>query len=274
MKRFPNKLTARLTEQERKRLKICRQTVIDGAQTVWDTAMALHEIHSHKLYREETSTFEEYCRTNFDFGQRRARQLIDALEIRENIGTSIKSGTAVPLLDNEKQARALKSVPPEQRAEVFSKASENGVATEETIKLAAAKTLTEQSKSKPKTATEEPVLDKTGYPVPDRALALWNRSKEVMAELQKLSSIKSVLKTVQEGNDLLWSTVNFSAALADLENAWSRIKEALPYAVCTSCQGQLAKSCLLCKGRGVISRFKWEHVLPEIKAMRAKGAKA
>jgi DNA modification methylase len=81
---------------ERARLTELEQVVERGFETFLQVGAALLEIRQRKLYREGHETFEDYCRTRWGFGARRARQLIAAAQI----------GTAVPV-ENEAQAREL-----------------------------------------------------------------------------------------------------------------------------------------------------------------------
>ena len=93
--------------------------------------------------------------------------------------------------------------------------------------------------------------------------------------LEKAESIKSrvkgALRTAQENNDKLFAEVNYSSALSQLDQAWTDIKTAKPFAVCPTCQGQLPDKCTLCKGRGLISEHRWNTcVTREDKEFRFK----
>ena len=87
---------------------------------------------------------------------------------------------------------------------------------------------------------------------------------------QKLISLQQ-LRKAQETKDKLYAEVLFSSALSQLDQAWTDIKTAKPFAVCPTCQGQLPDQCTLCKGRGLISEHRWNTcVTREDKAFRAK----
>lgn len=117
----------------------------------------------------------------------------------------------------------------------------------------------------------EAVLDKTGWPISEKLLPIWERSGEVQELLSAISKVKGALRKAQEDKDKLFAEVSFSSALAHLDQAFTDIKTAMPYAVCPTCQGKSASSCVLCKGRGFISEFKWKTVVPsETKAIREK----
>ncbi len=115
------------------------------------------------------------------------------------------------------------------------------------------------------------VVDGTGYPVPTQLIPLWQRGEEVQEILTGLSRVKGTLRAAQENRDKLYTEVNFSSALSQLDQAWTDIKTAKPFAVCPSCQGQLPDKCTLCRGRGLISEHRWNTcVTREDKEFRAK----
>lgn len=125
-----------------------------------------------------------------------------------------------------------------------------------------------QSKSK-----EE--VDGVGVVIPQFALTYWNRQDEVKELLGTLTMVHKFLVATQRKEDLMYGEVNFSAALGDLDKLISNLSTSMPYAVCTQCQGQPKTQpkgeCRMCKGRGVISKFRWNTLVPsEIKKMREK----
>lgn len=123
-------------------------------------------------------------------------------------------------------------------------------------------------------ADREPVLDETGWPIPDAMIALWQRRGEVREMLATVANIEHRLKAMQEAKDELFSTVNFSSAMSKLQFAHMEIKAAQLYAVCTACQGRNRTKCVFCKGRGFIAKHIWDSAVPaELKAIRAKAAK-
>jgi hypothetical protein len=86
-----------------------------------------------------------------------------------------------------------------------------------------------------------------------------------------LSRVKGALRSAQDDKDLLFAEVNFSSALSQLDQARYDIKSAKPFAVCPTCQGQVSDKCTLCRGRGLISEFRWKTCVPrEVKEFRFK----
>ena len=115
------------------------------------------------------------------------------------------------------------------------------------------------------------VLDGTGWQIPTQLIPLWQRSDEVQEMLTTLSRVKAALRTAQENNDTLFAEVNYSSALSQLDQAWTDIKTAKPFAVCPTCQGQIPDKCTLCRGRGLISEHRWNTcVTREDKEFRFK----
>ena len=115
------------------------------------------------------------------------------------------------------------------------------------------------------------ILDGTGWPIPTQLIPLWQRTDEVQEMLTTLSRVKGGLRTAQENRDKLFAEVNFSSALSQLDQAWTDIKTAKPFAVCPTCQGQLPDKCTLCRGRGLISEHRWNTcVTREDKEFRAR----
>src|SRR4051812_18555720 len=104
----------------------------------------------------------------------------------------------------------------------------------------------------------EQVLDKTGLPIPEKLLPLWNRAQEAQDLMTSVTRIKGMLKSAKEDNDLLFRLVNFSGALAHAEQLYSFLKEALPFAVCPMCKGAFPENCTFCKRRGFVSEFMWK----------------
>ncbi len=108
-----------LTVDERSELEKNEKTIAKGLQTFYDVGHALADIRDRKLYRAEYETFDNYCTKRWGFSDRRARQLIAAADITENIGT------IVPVSElKEGQVRELASVPPNEQRLVYQLAHE------------------------------------------------------------------------------------------------------------------------------------------------------
>jgi hypothetical protein len=107
--------------------------------------------------------------------------------------------------------------------------------------------------------------------IPAAVLPLWEKADKAAELLEHVSLVRVALKKAQEAGLLEFAEVNFSSALAHLDQAYADIKVVKPYAVCYSCRGKVTEGCPACKGRGYVSEFHWENCVPiEVKQMIAK----
>jgi hypothetical protein len=83
----------------------------------WQIGQALRGIRDKHLYRQQYKTFEEYCITRWEMSRRSAYQLIEAASVYENV----RHGAQI-LPANERQARPLVALSPEQQREAWAKA--------------------------------------------------------------------------------------------------------------------------------------------------------
>lgn len=121
----------------------------------------------------------------------------------------------------------------------------------------------QQSAEKPeKTWSLDHVLDSLGYPIPPLALPYWRREGEVKSLLREVAKLRTVISELHEMKDPMYSEVNLSYIHVELGNIHSQLKTALPFTVCTVCEGQKPDTCDLCHGRGLISEYRWDHALP------------
>ncbi len=108
-----------ITLDERSRLFQLEETIRQGLNTFVDVGNALLEIRDKRLYRQEYSTFEEYCNKQWNMKQSRAYQFMDSAKV---VGI-LQSSTIVELLPtNEAQARPLASLEPAEQIEAWKRA--------------------------------------------------------------------------------------------------------------------------------------------------------
>ena len=107
-----------------------------------------------------------------------------------------------------------------------------------------------QAQGTPEGATDSIPVDKTGYPIPPKALEYWKRREEPEDVLYHISKARAAVKDLQDSKDPMWAEVNSNSVYADLCNAYRNFKLAVPYAVCPACQGQAPATCTLCGGAG------------------------
>jgi hypothetical protein len=131
-------MNTQLTPQESTLLAQCESTIRSGLDKFVAVGLALATVRDERLYRAEFDTFEAYAETRWNISRRRAYQFIDAAPVAQELATQ---GITV----NEAQARALASVPAEQRAEVYEQAAASGKVTAASIGNAAKSTTTTET---------------------------------------------------------------------------------------------------------------------------------
>ncbi|MFH2064954.1 MAG: hypothetical protein ABIK15_07140 [Pseudomonadota bacterium] len=108
-----------MTEEEQSRLEELENIVHENFGAFVETGMALAEIRDKKLYREEYVTFEAYCKAELEVSRSRAHRLIESATVVKNllpIGQQIGIGI---LPTNERQARPLTKLPPEDQVKAW-----------------------------------------------------------------------------------------------------------------------------------------------------------
>ena len=260
--------TLALPVEEQTELARLESVIERGKETFIEVGTALCRIRDARLYRATNGSFQCYCEARWNFSRVQAHRLIEAA----NVVALLPIGNTSQIT-NEAQARALARVPEELRVEVLEAATERGPVTAAAITEIAAER-TPGGKPAPKPTIPPPpaaVVDSTGWPIPSQLIVLWRESEEVQEMLAAISKIRGALRTAQDTKRPLFFEVNFSSALAQLDQAYTDIKTAKPFAVCPSCQGQLPDKCRLCYGRGLISEYRWNTVVPrEDKELRFK----
>ena len=245
---------AELTVSEETRYEILKRKIKAGIDTAFGVGLALTEIRDNELYRADYDTFEEFCKTEYEIERRRAYQLIEAAEMK-----MCTNGTQI---ENERQARALANVAPEDRKEVMDEVKKGGKVTAAAIAAAA-------KKVKPKTIE----LDKEGHPIPDEIMEDWNRAEGFSEMLRKISEVRCALQKGFDAGDIVFAELT-NGVIAETSSLYGTLKSVIPHSVCTTCQGHGRKKCSLCKGRGFISHFAYKMFVPEeIKVLRQKAKK-
>ena len=253
------------------RLAELEKTIARGKKTFVEVGLALAEIRDLRLYRREYSGFAEYCREKWGWSKPYCTQLITAAVVVEALPADTKVAIAT-----ESQARELAKASPGELARVVQAVVDSG----EPVTAAAIKRHLPPPPVRAARATEakpvpppppSQIVDGTGWPIPTQLIPLWQRTDEVQEMLTTLSRVKGALRSAQENKDKLFAEVNYSSALSQLDQAWTDIKTAKPFAVCPTCQGQLPDKCTLCRGRGLISEHRWNTcVTREDKEFRAR----
>lgn len=109
----------KLTVSEQGQLAQCEAIIERGLQSFIEVGNALATIRDQRLYRATHATFEDYCQDRWGLTRRHINHTIAAAQVVENLGNL---GTMVPKPANERQARPLTKLPPEQQREAWEEA--------------------------------------------------------------------------------------------------------------------------------------------------------
>jgi len=121
-------------------------------------------------------------------------------------------------------------------------------------------------------AVPEPVLDCTGWEVPEPLQPLWKRRSEITDLVARINSIQNDLLEGQRSNDPLFAPINISATIENLQMARSKIKTGRFFAVCLTCQGRNHAQCAECGTRGLVSKFRWNTTPENLRAIRSRNS--
>ncbi len=249
-----HELVVRIRDDER--LAELEKVIAKGQKTFVDVGLALAEIRASRLYKREYSGFEEYCQKKWGWSASRARQLVASAQVAKSV--------TIVTLSNEAAARELGKAEPVDRVEVVQAiVAEGKPVTAKEIKRRLPPPPMQPKGGQGTAGTTLPpppsqILDGTGWPIPAQLIPLWQRAGEVQEWLTVLSRLKGVLRSAQESRDMLYAEFNFSSALSQVEQLRADFKTGKPFAVCPTCQGQVPDKCRLCRGRGLISEYRWD----------------
>ena len=110
-----------LTVPQRSSFAALEETIQRGFDTFVDVGQALASIRDDKLYREQHATFDDYCRSRWNYTRQHVYRLINAAETV----AQIEANPAIEELPtNERQVRPLKKLHPDDRAEAWQEAVE------------------------------------------------------------------------------------------------------------------------------------------------------
>lgn len=111
-----------LTTSEQCELVLAEDKIRAGLDSFIQVGEALARVRDGRLYRETHATFASYCEEKWGLSRRHAYQLIDASEVVENLSAMAHTGIQIPT--NERQARPLARLDPEQQQEAWERAVE------------------------------------------------------------------------------------------------------------------------------------------------------
>ena len=149
---------SQLTIFEQNELQQCEAVIEKGLRTFVDVGGALLKIRDSKLYRQDYSTFEEYCQEKWNISRPRAYQLIDSVKVAENLSTFVDKW---PI--NEAQTRPLTRLSPEDQVKAWHKVIETAPEGKITagIVLAAAKEIQQERREERRSERIEIIVHDT-----------------------------------------------------------------------------------------------------------------
>jgi hypothetical protein len=104
-----------LSTDESLELERCEAIIERGLKTFFEVGSALLRVRDLRLYRVDHPTFEAYCQERWDFSKTYANNLIAATSVRNNLTTMV----VTELPENERQARPLAHLEPDQQRQVW-----------------------------------------------------------------------------------------------------------------------------------------------------------
>lgn len=225
--------TEKLSVAEAMRYARHQKTIRKNSRGVMEYFLAIEDIRDHRLYREEYSTFEEYCNKELEL----TRQWVNRLIAKKKSATR---AVVAPSPADEPPPTAAKP-PKDEEVKVIEVA--------------------------------EVILDDTGCEIPEDLVPLWNRRNEITEHLSALSDLKCAVAKALKDEDPLYFEIN-NSLVSMLQNCYGTMQLAKPFAVCTSCNGRNKDKCALCKGRGLLSKYRYEGpAIPQsIRDMRKRMA--
>lgn len=130
----------------------------------------------------------------------------------------------------------------------------------------------QEEKEVPRVTAAKIAVDPFGRPIPHGIVKFWERSEEPKELILQLSNLASHFKRFNEEKDPMYGELNFTGIMADMAKVIDSLTTAIPYCVCTQCQGhpetQPKGECRMCYGRGLISKFRFDTcVTKEVKAI-------
>jgi hypothetical protein len=258
-KEMSSAMLEKLGTNERLELLVNEKIIRDNIETTVKTWVALQIIRDKKLYRADYGSFEEYCQKKWEFSRRHADQMISGAAAIQSLPKELR--TAV--LTSGAVAKALVSVPEEDRVEVVRKIKKSKKPA-----TAAAITQTAAEVAKPKAEKTAQVRCETGAVIPQELIPLWNQRDYVKKLMSAISRVKCEVEKGLETKDPLFMEVR-NTYIAELNSVRSGLNLALPYALC-SCNGHMRNKCLVCHGRGLLSKMRYDTLPTELKEMRKK----
>jgi hypothetical protein len=229
------------------------------------------EINNTGVWRKTHITFANFLMDTLEIQKSQAYRLIEAAKIVES---KEESGESPPT--TERSARAISDA---------KKNGEHESKNDEESEQPSVRNSTEQNspsggmrnsvKSGSKPPKPEMKFDRIGTPITDDALPWWEGEhiKNLNAELKVITDLKKRILDYRSDGNFMWMKIT-NTIESDIAYLYFLIKEAKPYAICTTCQGSPSlqpEGCSYCHNTGLISKRFWDTAsMKEIKEIRMK----
>jgi len=256
-------LTTQLTPDESTALQGHEATItanMDSAMTLW---AAIRAIKDGRLYRASHKTFEAYCEAKFGMSKSRARQLIQASAITEQLPSVLVTiGNQI----NERQARELAKVEPEKRVEVLEKAQNTAKVTGKPVTAKAIKEAAAEVVAPPKPKGPPKIdTDKAGRIVTDQSV------KDALAQTAWFEDIATRLHAIKRavidqaalpiGRELRTQDIERS-----IKDAVAAVRWAMPHTTCGMKDCKKGSKC--CDGSRWVNEAKWDSMPVEVRVKK------
>lgn len=243
---------------------------------------AMAEAKDRKIW-EPKYTFKEFCVQACGFSEAWGYQLLNCSKAIGAIGKYLdgsstlesKSGISLDILNSltPSHTEPIKRLPVPKQASIIANAtSKAGGKTPTPAQVReAAKEADTYEPTEPEGVSEPVVVrDETGVPIPPKPLEYWNRRQEVKDMMSAISKLKCQVEKSREAQDPLWLSVA-QHLISELELCYSHAKDALPYSLCTLCNGwpETCK-CEFCVGMGILPKHRYMGTDDRIRAIREK----
>jgi hypothetical protein len=106
----------------------------------------------------------------------------------------------------------------------------------------------------------KPPTDRLGRRIPVNQMRDWDQAEDIGAQIHWLTKLRAEIKDTEP---TLLAEVQVQQLNGSIEAVIRQLQLAVPYAVCPVCHGTMVAGCRICFARGWISKFRWDHIVPE-----------
>lgn len=192
------RLPAKLSPQEVAIFKRCEATIQKAVWGFAEAGQALNTIRSQRLYRAQHGTFRAYCRSRWGFEASRARQLIGAASVAQDLEGSVVKPS------NEGQVRPLVALDTAMRREVWKKVAEKTTQpTERDVRQVIAEVMPPEAEAVAQQARDLITLLEYMVDAMQHTINLVQRWNTAMLEAEQKQELKrAILKTRDSMKDV------------------------------------------------------------------------